>query len=108
MNTQKQKANAKARSMDDRESSLKRYEQHQAEIRKLLKQIDTGLEKHDLKASGPGGHHWGYVGDLDHVEGQLRELRDFLMGTGEYQSEPTQHMIYNRQGKLVKVVIPDM
>jgi hypothetical protein len=65
-------------------SSLKEYEAEQVRIKKLLKQIEVGLEKHDRKASGQGGHHWGHVGDLGHVASDLEELRDFLMGIGEY------------------------
>lgn len=72
------KANAKKRNLASRENSLKKYEEKQAAIRKLLKQIEASLGQHDRKASGQGGHHWGYVGDLNHVEGQLKELRDFL------------------------------
>lgn len=34
---------------------LKEYESKQAEIQKLLKQIEAGLEKHDRSASGRGG-----------------------------------------------------
>lgn len=77
------KANAKKRNMASRESSLKNYEHKQAEIKKLLKQIDAGLEKHDRQASKDGGHHWGHVGDLRHIEAQLEEIRDFLMGAGK-------------------------
>jgi hypothetical protein len=66
-------------------NSLKEYKAEQARIKKLLKQIEAGLEKHDRNASSnPGGHHWGHVGDLGHVAANLEELRDFLMGTGEY------------------------
>jgi hypothetical protein len=78
------KANAKKRNMASRESSLKKYEEKQAEIRKLLKQIEAGLEKHDRRASGQGGHHWGHVGDLGDIASTLRDLRDRLHETGEY------------------------
>ena len=63
---------------------LKEYEAKQAEIKKLLKQIEAGLEKHDRSASGPGGHHWGHVGDLTSIADTLRDLKDRLHGTGEY------------------------
>lgn len=79
------KKKAKERNLASRDSSLKQYEEKQAEIKKLLKQIQAGLEKHDRKASGEGGHNWGHVGDLNYIEEQLTEARDFLMGTGEYQ-----------------------
>ena len=78
------KANAKKRNDASRESSLRKYEETQKEIRKLLKQIEAGLEKHDRKASGPGGHHWGHVGDLVSIAHTLTDLKDQLHGTGEY------------------------
>lgn len=68
-----------------KESSLKKYEEKQAEIRKLLKQIEAGLEKHDKNASSKGGHNWTHVGDLNRIESELRELKDILHGTGEFQ-----------------------
>ncbi len=79
------KANAKKRNDASRESSLRKYEEKQKEIRKLLKQIEAGLEKHDRNASGPGGHHWGHVGDLVDIAHTLTDLKDRLHGTGEYQ-----------------------
>ncbi|MFZ5856766.1 MAG: hypothetical protein ACOYZ6_08045 [Chloroflexota bacterium] len=69
-----------------KEDALKEYERKQAEIKKLLKQIEVGLEKHDREASGQGGHHWGHVGDLTHVADQLQDLRDFLTDKGDYAS----------------------
>jgi len=53
-------------------------------IRKLLKQIQAGLEKHDCNASGQGGHHWGHVGDLESIASTLTDLKDRLHNTGEY------------------------
>ena len=64
--------------------ALKEYEQKQAEIKKLLKQIEAGLEKHDRNASGQGGHHWGHVGELTSIAETLTDLRDRLHNTGEY------------------------
>ena len=78
------KANAKKRNTASRENSLQRYEEKQAEIKKLLKQIEAGLLKHDRNASGPGGHHWGHVGDLADIAHSLTDLKDRLHGTGEY------------------------
>ena len=75
---------AKKSNLVCQENSLTEYEAEQARIKKLLKQIETSLVVHDHNASGLGGHHWGHVGDLRHVAGNLEELRDFLMGTGEY------------------------
>ena len=78
------KANDKKRNLASRANSLKEYEAEQARIKKLLKQIETSLVVHDHNASGLGGHHWGHVGDLRHAAGNLEEIRNFLMGTGEY------------------------
>lgn len=78
------KANAKKRNLANRESSLEKYEQKQREIRKLLKQIEDGLDKHDRNASCVGGHHWGHVGDLASIASTLTDLRDRLHHTGEY------------------------
>lgn len=67
------------------QDALKEYEARQAEIKKLLKQIEVGLQKHDRKASSKaGGHHWGHVGDLTSIAERLTDLRDMLHGTGEY------------------------
>jgi len=67
------------------QDALKEYEKKQAQIRKLLKQIEAGLEKHDRKASScRGGHHWGHAGDLEYVVDRLTEVNDFLNQTGEY------------------------
>lgn len=63
---------------------LKEYERKQDKIKKLLKKIEAGLEKHDRKASKDGGHHWGHVGDLNYVADRLEEARNFLMRMGEY------------------------
>jgi hypothetical protein len=64
--------------------ALKEYEAKQAEIKKLLKQIEDGLFTHDRNASDPGGHHWGHVGDLVSIAETLTDLKDRLHGTGEY------------------------
>jgi len=70
--------------MKQKQDSLKEYETKQKEIRKLLKQIEVGLEKHDRNASGQGGHHWGHVGDLASIVETLTNLKDQLHKTGEY------------------------
>lgn len=67
-----------------RDESLVKYESKKAEIRKLLKQIEAGLEKHDRNASTHGGHRWGHVGDLASIADTLTDLKDRLHGTGEY------------------------
>ena len=66
------------------ETALDAYEDKQAEIKKLLKQIEAGLLKHDRAASGINGHNWGHVGDLTDIAATLVDLRDRLHLTGEY------------------------
>lgn len=78
------KANAKKRNIASREGSLKKYEEKQSNIKKLINQIETSLIVHDRMASGQGGHHWGHVGDLKRIEGELQDIRDRLIGFGEY------------------------
>ena len=88
---------------------LKEYEKQQARIQKLLKQIEAGLLKHDRDASGPGGHHWGHVGDLTSMADTLQDIKDRLHQTGEYAEveEPKRtYHAYNNQGRKVKVTIP--
>jgi hypothetical protein len=63
--------------------ALEEYEKKQAEIKKLLKQIDAGLQAHDRAASGTG-HHWGHVGDLTDIAEVLTDIKDRLHQTGEY------------------------
>lgn len=81
------------------QTALGEYETKQAEIRKLLKQIEAGLEKHDRQASGKGGHNWGHVGDLNSIAAALTDIRDRLQGTGEYTT-------FDRNGKKIKVTVP--
>ena len=63
---------------------LEAYEAKQAEILKLLKQIEVGLERHDRRASSLVGHHWGHVGDLASIVDSLTDIKDRLHLTGEY------------------------
>jgi hypothetical protein len=91
---------------ESRNGALAEYEKKQREIEKLLRQIQVGLGKHDLMASGQGGHHWGHVGDLNRIEKELMDIRDRLTGSGEYGNQPTKHIAYNRSGQAVKVVVP--
>ena len=88
------------------ESALEAYEAKQAEIKKLIKQIEAGLEKYDRDASGPGGHNWGHVGDLSSIAETLTDLKDRLHGTGEYAETIEARIVYNRKGNPVKVVVP--
>lgn len=83
----------KARRVKDRTASaresLVEYEAKQAAIRKLLKQIEAGLDKHDRQASTEGGHNWGHVGDLGSMIETLIDIRDRLYQTGEYAKVAT-------------------
>ena len=76
--------NQTVRQIED--TALEAYEARQAEIRKLLKQIEDGLEKHDRRASCLAGHHWGHVGDLISIADTLTDLSDRLHLTGEYSN----------------------
>ena len=66
------------------ETALSAYEARQAEIRRLLRKIEDGLEKHDRRASSLMGHHWGHVGDLVSIVETLKDINDRLHLTGEY------------------------
>lgn len=70
--------------MNTQPTALNEYETKQAEIKKLLKQIEAGLQKHDRAASGQGGHNWGHVGDLADIKKSLTDIKDRLHSTGEY------------------------
>lgn len=65
------------------QTALEAYEEKQAEIEKLLKQIKEGLLTHD-RNSIPR-HNWGHVGDLTSIAETLTDIRDRLHGTGEYK-----------------------
>ena len=66
------------------QTALSEYNKRQAEIKKVLKQIEAGLQKHDRKASTQGGHNWGHVGDIGDMVEVLTDLKDRLHNTGEY------------------------
>lgn len=66
------------------QESLEKYEEAQAEIGQLLKEIKAGLLAHDRNASGTGGHNWGHVGDLQQIADELKEISDRLNHKGEY------------------------
>jgi hypothetical protein len=68
------------------DSPLKEYEVKRAEVLKLLKQIEAGLEQHDRRASSLVGHHWGHVGDLITVIRDLTDIKDRLHLTGRYSN----------------------
>jgi hypothetical protein len=81
------------------------YRDRKAEIRKLLKSIEAGIEKHSTNAN-QDGINWGHAGDLGSIRETLQEVSDQLHGTGEYAPEPFRGVVYNREGKAVKVVVP--
>ena len=74
------------------QTALEAYENKQAEIEKLLKQIQAGLQAHDRKSSGIDGHNWGHVGDLTDIAATLADLRDRLHLTGEYAEVAKKHL----------------
>jgi hypothetical protein len=53
------------------------YEEHRREIGVLLASIKAKLAEHGKAAAQRPGD-WGYAGDLQHVEQQLREVDGFL------------------------------
>ena len=55
---------------------MKEYHENQKKARALLKEIETGLDRHE----GLVGDriNWGHVGDLSYVVGQLEEIKSFL------------------------------
>lgn len=67
-----------------RDGALEEYECKQAEIKKILRQISDGLQKHDRNASNQGGHNWTHVGDLVSISETLTDIRDRLHSQGEY------------------------
>ena len=68
----------------------KEYAHQKAAIEKLLREIQSGLEKHERNAGKfkldhyKIGLHWGHVGDLTSIADKLKDIRDCLHGTGEY------------------------
>jgi len=67
-------------------TALEVYEEKQAEIEKLLRQIKNGLLQHDRGCTPH--HHWGHVGDLTRIVEQLTDIKDILHRTGEYSEKP--------------------
>lgn len=60
-------------------SNLEAYEYGQQMIRRMLKQCDALLEKHDKDASGKvGGHSNADVQDMQDVVGMLIEAKKIL------------------------------
>jgi hypothetical protein len=67
-----------------KQTALEAYEEHQARIQGLIKQISAGIEAHDKKCHPR--HNWGHVGDLASIEETLRDISDRLHSEGEYAS----------------------
>lgn len=67
------------------EGPVEAYEATRDEIIKLLRQVETGLEAHDKRASLSGGINWGHVGDLNGILHVLNDLKGRLHKTGEYK-----------------------
>lgn len=60
-------------------NDLEAYEYGQALIRKMLRQVEDGLERHDHNSSGkPGGHNSVDVQNLQDVVGKLIEIKGLL------------------------------
>ena len=71
----------------DRQDSGRAYETNHAEAARLLKRVEDLLRTHKrffvVRAQE---RDWGYVGDVGHVVGKLREIEDFL--SGELRDKP--------------------
>ena len=65
------------------QTALEAYEEKQAEIEKLLRQIKEGLLTHDRGCTPR--HNWGHVGDLNTIVETLTDIKDRLHKTGEYK-----------------------
>lgn len=61
-------------------TAASQYESRRREVDKLIKTLQTGLDKHEKKfAKDPD--NWGYAGDLGRVEELLKEAVDFISGS---------------------------
>jgi molecular chaperone GrpE (heat shock protein) len=89
----------------EEKTALEAYEEKQAEIEKLLKQIKAGLLKHD-RGCNPR-HHWGHVGDLNEIESELRNIRNRLLREGEYAeaAETGHHHRSLSRRKMIKAAL---
>jgi len=57
------------------------YDAKTRDVRRLLRELDKQLYKHEARAGGPtNSQDWSFVGDLGHVEEQLTELLRFIGG----------------------------
>lgn len=54
------------------------YDQHRAAILDLLDQLRDDLALHNINFDRTDRRHWGFPGDLAHVEELLTEVHNFL------------------------------
>lgn len=57
--------------------TVKKYLSILDEIKKESKLLSKNLKKHNISFNGHQSD-WGYVGDLSHILGKLKELNQFL------------------------------
>lgn len=55
-----------------------KYKQKKENILKLLKQLETKIAQHEKQFTDKGKSDWGYVGDLGHIEEEIKNLHEFL------------------------------
>jgi hypothetical protein len=55
------------------------YDRKLKEVRKLVNELEKLLWKHEARQGGRT-YDWGFVGDLEHLEGQLTEMVRFIGG----------------------------
>lgn len=78
--------------LEEAMSSYDRYTSTHGDVIKMMKSIGDHLAAHkkdaishknsfDPKKKGP---HWGHVGDIDRIHGQLKDIHDQLARHGEY------------------------
>ncbi len=64
------------------EAALAAFMGKKAEIDEMLARLQALSDDHF--GFDPEAINWGAVGSIDHVASDLREITDFLFGTGEY------------------------
>ena len=58
------------------------YKKHYDETKEIIEEIRDVIA--DSMMEIPGSIHWGHVGDMQRTRDQLAEIRDQLLGLGEY------------------------
>jgi hypothetical protein len=76
--------------LQEGEQAHSQYLHYHAEASKLLKNIQSGLDKHhgavtDKKNYSKGSAHWGHVGDMKDFHRSLQDLHDRVLQQGEYE-----------------------